>query len=175
MKGMLSSRAVAYLAIAVALGLIAHCGGVTTPQITPTEEPGPTPTPGAGAPNPPPPSNPFPAFAGMYSINATKTRDDGCNFSPMFSGRIVITLNSDGSNFRVQVVEQVTRLYIGSITSGGSFNASGSNNFFSFQTTGTLSGTISGNSIIADETINFSAGCPPPLPKTVVYHDTGSK
>ena len=175
MKGTLSTRAIAYLALAVALGLVAQCGGVTTPTITPTEEAAPTPTPGAGAPAPTPPTGPFAAFAGSYSISATKTRDDGCNFSPTFGGRIVITLNPDGSNFRAQVVEQVTRTYTGSITTGGSFNASGSNNFLSFQTTGTLIGNISGNSITADETITFNAGCAPPLPKIVVYRYSGSK
>jgi hypothetical protein len=159
MKRLLDRNALSYLALATALGLIAHCGSPSTPTIEPTEV-GPTATPGPGGGSPPPPStNPFLQFSGTYNIQATKTQDPGCNFFPTFNGQIGITANADGT-LQVRVIERQTRPYSGSIQVSGSFTASGS--------TGSLTGQITGNSIVADERINCAQG-------VVIYHETGSK
>jgi len=165
---------ISYLGLAVALGVIAHCSPATTPTIEPTTVAA-TATPGPpGGPAPAPPANPLAVFSGTYTISATKTRDDGCNFNPQFGGTISITVGN-GSQVTARIIERLTRIYSGTIQANGSFTTSGANNFSSFVTTGTVNGQISGNSITADETLNFSAGCSPPLPKTVIYHDVGSK
>jgi hypothetical protein len=162
-----------YLGCALALALIAACSGSTgpgTPEPTaeapePTDQPGATPTPG------PPVFNFQAAFAGTYSVNATKTQDTGCNFRPSFNGQIVITVNPDGSNFVLRVVEQATRTHQGNIQQNGNFNASGTNSFSGF----TENGQVNGNNINATETLNFTAGPPNCVNQRVVYQYSGSR
>jgi len=152
----------AYLGLVLALGLIAHCSPSTTPEVTQTAEPGPTATPGAPPPSPPPPTDPLAQFAGTYNSNFTKTRDDGCNFRPTFSGPIIVNVNP----FRIQIE---TRVYPGTIQSNGSFNASGTNNISGFTASGSVSGQTNGSQISGSETVQACPG------RTVIYNFTGNK
>jgi hypothetical protein len=166
-KGTPRKTAISYLGLAVTLGVIAHCSPATTPTIEPTTVAA-TATPGPPAgPAPAPPANPLAQFAGTYNSNFTKTRDDGCNFRPTFSGPIIVTLNPS----RMQIESRVISI---TIQTNGSYSGQGTNTFSRFTATSTVSGQITGNQINGTESLNFSAGCVPP-PKVVTYSYTGTK
>jgi hypothetical protein len=131
---------------------------VTTPVVT-------TPTPGSTTPN-------ITSLFGSFNMSAMKTADTGCNFSQGFTGQIQIAGSSDGSRIEIILVEQLTRSYMGSMQSNGTFSASGSGSLDGFAYTGQISGQVSGNSIQANELMNFSSGCPG---KQVAYRLSGSK
>jgi hypothetical protein len=133
----------------------------------------------AFAPTGPPPTltrTPTPAFnfqiyVGTYPISATKTQDTGCGFPASFDGQTNVTVNPNGSNFSLQLIQfppivggtPVTRIYQGTLQQNGTFSASGTNTFFDFTATGTVAGQLvaSGFRASGTETLNFTNGCPP--------------
>jgi hypothetical protein len=108
------------------------------------------------------------AYAGDYLIGANKTQDTGCNFYPSYAGTLTVTVDPDGSNFRLQIMEFSTRVYTGTVQQNGDFSASGTNAFQSnqktaFTATGTVTGKLaSGFAASGTETLNLTHGCPAP-------------
>jgi hypothetical protein len=130
----------------------------TTPVVT-------TPTPGTTTPN-------ITSLFGTFNMSAVKTADTGCNFSQNFTGQIQIAGSSDGSRVTVTLIESLTRSYMGTMQSNGTFNASGTGSLDGYVFAGQISGQVSGNSIQANELLNLSSGCPG---KQVSYRINGSK
>jgi hypothetical protein len=101
------------------------------------------------------------AYAGDYLISAIKTQDTGCNFNRSYSGTLTVAVNLDGSNFRLQIREFVTRVYTGTVQQNGTFSTSGTNTFFGFTAAGTVTGQLgSGFAASGTETLNLTKGCP---------------
>ena len=101
------------------------------------------------------------AYAGDYLISALKTQDTGCNFNRSYSGTMTVAVNPDGSNFRLQIKEFVTRVYTGTVQQNGTFSTSGTNTFFGFTAAGTVTGQLgSGFAASGTETLNLTKGCP---------------
>ena len=82
-----------------------------------------------------------------------------------------MTVNPNGSNFSLQLIQfppvvgltPVTRLYLGVVQQDGTFSASGTNTFFDFTATGTVTGQLtSGLKATGTETLHLTNGCPPP-------------
>jgi hypothetical protein len=145
-----------------------------TPTPTPTPRPEPTPTP---TPTPTPRPTPTPAptcpdVFGTYTGRATTVSNSGCPIVSIFSGTLQISGTCAAAVFTINE-SQGARNYMGAVAADGRFSGNGGGTLQSrFTFTGSLSGVVNGPSVSADETLNFTAGCPG---QRVVYRFGGSR
>ena len=118
-----------------------------------------------------PAASPCTSVSGSYAISATKTRDDGCNFSASFAGTVEMGC-SPSNELTIRMIERQTRVYAGTVQPTGAFQAAGTGDLGGFAYNGQVSGQVSGASIQGTETLNFTTGCPG---RTVIYEFTGSR
>ena len=145
-----------------------------TPAPTPTPRPEPTPTPTPTprpTPTPPPPATCPDVFA-TYTGRATTVSSSGCAIASVYSGILQISGTCAAAVFTINE-PQGTHNYVGSVAADGRFSGNGSGTLQSrFTFNGSLSGIVNGLSVSADETLNFTAGCPG---QRVVYRFAGSR
>jgi hypothetical protein len=141
-----------------------------SPEATPTPEPTPRPTPEpTPRPTPQPPS--CPDVFGSYTGRGALVRDDGCRLTSAIPATIRIGGSCDAMSLDISE-PQGTHSYRGQVASDGSFTASGGGSLQGRVFGGTLSGQVSGRSLTANETLNFTGGCPG---RTAAYSYTGSR
>jgi hypothetical protein len=140
-----------------------------TPRPTPTPAPTPTPTP---TPRPTPTPVTCPDVFATYTGRATAASNSGCAVASVFSGSLRISGTCSAAVVTINE-SQGGRDYVGSVAADGRFSGNGSGVLLSrFTFNGSISGIVNGPSVSADETLNFTAGCPG---QRVVYRFTGSR
>jgi hypothetical protein len=140
------------------------------PRPTPTPTPVPTPTP-RPTPTPTPPPT-CPDVFGTYTGRAPTVSSSGCPIASIYSGTLQISGSCAGADFTISE-PQGTRSYRGAVAADGSWSGSGSGVLLGrFTFGGSVSGAVSGRTVTADETLNFTAGCPG---QRTVYRFTGSR
>jgi hypothetical protein len=130
-----------------------------TPEPTPTPRPTPTPV-------------TCPDVFATYTGRATAASNSGCAVASVFSGSLRISGTCSAAVVTINE-SQGGRDYVGSVAADGRFSGNGSGVLLSrFTFNGSISGIVNGPSVSADETLNFTAGCPG---QRVVYRFTGSR
>jgi hypothetical protein len=114
------------------------------------------------------------SLLGIFNISATKITDTGCNFATSFVGQVSLSGNKDGTALTIRLIEQLTRIYNGTMQASGSYSGTGSGNLGGFNYNGTVAGAVGsgGATITGQETLNFTTGCPG---RMVVYSFAGAK
>ena len=82
-----------------------------------------------------------------------------------------ISGDADG-RVNIRMIERLTRTYVGTLRSDGSFSASGTGSLGSYNYEGQISGQVSGNSVQGSERLSFNSGCPD---RQVEYRFTGNR
>jgi hypothetical protein len=109
---------------------------------------------------------------GSYTVRATAGRANPCGLASTFSGTVRI---SGTCNAMVLVVAEAqgSHNYRGQVAADGSFTAIGSGTLqLRYTFNGSLTGRVRGSSLAADETLNFTTGCPG---RTMDYTYAGSQ